>query len=131
MSASWMSHWRTECLSVVPGEGVEGQDVLVGAMQAKQRKQALLWFTQSQLVFMKDTKQRSGFSPQLILLCNSRQDIALLSFVEKPREYLHVPEVTIVSKHCGTVIEFVAGDTPIYFVRLCGTSTGRTLCSEH
>lgn len=33
-------------------------DVLVGAV--KVRDKALLWFTQSQFAFMKDTKQRNG-----------------------------------------------------------------------
>lgn len=58
MRASWTSHWGMGCLSAVPGEGIEGQGALVGAMQV--RNQALLWFTQSQLVFMKYSKQRSG-----------------------------------------------------------------------
>ena len=47
----WACYWRTGCLSVVPGEGVEGKDVLVGAMQVRNSELSALINTVSTCVY--------------------------------------------------------------------------------
>lgn len=51
MSSSWVSHWRTGCLSVVPGEAVEGRDMLGGAMQVRNSELSALVNTVSARVY--------------------------------------------------------------------------------
>jgi len=46
----WACYWRTGCLSVVPGEDVEGKNMPVGAMQVRNSELSALVNTVSTCV---------------------------------------------------------------------------------